>query len=235
MDEFADTVGAELHSRWHPQAQAPSLPMAVAGKPSVCYSLRNGKVKDGHNSGLKHWVPYWGSSITTRWDWDQAQGALDKIEQGLFNLNHKGENPLNVPRVTEVIQGMVLVYSELQLNDSALQALLTQLGLLAKHQSMPITVTAEELDGMRMPFSDPRKYLVGREPLISAVAAQLCSQPWARVLLHGESGTGKTVAAIAIAFEVLDLALIAALMYAACRCEIGSPSSCSWRAAQGEP
>ena len=203
MDEFAGTLGNELHSRWHPPKQAPSLPMEVAGGKSVCNSLRNGKVKDGHNSGLKHWVPYWGSSSTARWDWSQAEGVLEQIGEARNDVNHKAETPLDVARIIAVVQGIVLVYSELQLNDAALQTLLTQLLQLTTQQSVSVIVKAEERGGMRMPFTDPRKYLVGRAPLISAVSTQLCSQPWARVLLHGESGTGKTVAAIAIAFEVL--------------------------------
>ena len=202
MGEFADTLGNELHSRCHPPHAAPSLPMEVTGRPSVCNFLRNGKVRDGHSSGLKHWVPYWGSSSTTRWDWSQAEGILDQIEGAKHNVNHKAEIPLDVARIIAVVQGMVLLYIGLQLNGAKLQALLTQLLQLGTQQSVSVIVKAENRGGMRIPFPDPRRYLVGRAPLISAVATQLCSQPSARVLLHGESGTGKTVAAIAAANEV---------------------------------
>ena len=202
MAEFADKLGNELNSRWHPQSQAPTLPMDVAGAKSVCNSLRNGKVKDGHNPGLKLWIPYWGSNTTPRWNWSQVQPVLEQIGEARNDVNHKADTPLDVSRVTAVVQGMVLVYTELQLDASVLQALLVQLQHLATQQNVSVSVTAEERGGMRMPFTDPRKYLVGRQPLISSVAGHLRSQPWARVLLHGESGTGKTVAAIATAFEV---------------------------------
>ena len=203
MAEFADRIGKELHGRWHPQSQAPKLPMDVTGGKSVCNSLRNGKVKDGHNPGLRHWVAYWGDGNSSQpWDWKQVEPVLEQIGQARNDVNHKAVTPMDVSRITAVVEGMLLVYTQLDLNDSVLQELLKELQLLAAQDSVQVSVTAEERGGMRMPFTDPRKYLVGREPLIASVATHLQSQASARVLLHGESGTGKTVAAIASAFEV---------------------------------
>ena len=204
MAEFADRIGKELHERWHPKAQAPKLPMDVTGgKSSVCYFLQNGKGKNGHNPGLRHWVAYWGDGNSSQpWDWKQVEPVLEQIGQARNDVNHKAVTPMDVSRITAVVEGMLLVYTQLDLNDSVLQELLKELQLLAAQDSVQVSVTAEERGGMRMPFTDPRKYLVGREPLIASVATHLLSQAYARVLLHGESGTGKTVAAIASAFEV---------------------------------
>ena len=47
-------------------------------------------------------------------------------------------------------------------------------------------------------------YLVGREDLIADVAARLRTSAHCIEVLHGESGAGKTFAAIAVAYELLD-------------------------------
>ena len=211
LAEFGDTLGNEMHNRWHPPAQAPTLPVEAVGHKSVCTFLRNYKVNDGHNNKLKHWIPYWGSNSTACWDWSRVEPVLEQIIKAHNDVNHedrKGDTPLDAMRIMAVVQGMELVYSELKLDTSVLQGLLAQLQHLASMKvtetalSIPVTMTAEERGGLRMPFRDPRKYLVSRGPLIASVAAHLRRQPWARVLLFGESGTGKTMAAIAAAYEV---------------------------------
>lgn len=50
----------------------------------------------------------------------------------------------------------------------------------------------------------PRSTLFGRDALIDGAAATLRTSPRARLVLHGESGAGKTVAAIAVAYEGLS-------------------------------
>ena len=202
LSTFAKEVGCELHKQWHPQKSAPKLPMEVAGKSSVINSLRNGKLKDGHNHGLKKWVPYWGDGSTDGWDWSQAQGLLDQIEQARHQLCHKADTPQDAAVVEAVVEGMLFVYGELHLDPTILRGLLAQLQAMSG-PGQPMEVLAEERGGMRIPFSDPRKYLVGRSLQVEAVSTQVRSQPsGSRVLLYGESGTGKTVTAIAIAFEV---------------------------------
>ena len=193
---FADQVGRELHAHWHPAHAAPQLPMEVAGKPSVINSLRNNNGKDGRNQSLKRWEAYW------NWDWSQVQPALEQIERGRHELCHKAEPPLDVCSVETALLAMLLTCAELQLDPTELQALLGKLQALTG-SDQAVEVTAEERGGMRIPFSDPRKYLVGRTSQLQRISQEVRSQLfWSRVLLHGESGTGKTVTTIALAFEV---------------------------------
>ena len=194
IEEVSDTLGNELHSRWHPQHAAPTLPMDLAGAKSVIDRLRNGKAKDGHNTCLKSWDAYW------RWDWGRMQGVLDRIGEARNDLNHKPDAPLDPARIVTILQDMMLMYSELELDDSALQGLHTALQGHGMQQT--VLVLGEERGGMRIPFRDPRKYLVGCDSQIQAVAAELCTQSYSRIMLHGDSGTGKTVRAIAVAYEV---------------------------------
>ena len=128
------------------------------------------------------------------------QGVLDRIGEARNDLNHKPETPLDPARIVTILQDMLLLYGELELDGSALQGLHTALQGL--HVQQVVVVQGEERGGMRIPFRDPRKYLVGRDPDIGAVAVQLRSEPWSRIMLYGQSGTGKTAAAIGIAFEV---------------------------------
>ena len=195
---FADQVGQELHVRWHPAHVAPQLPMEVAGKSSVINGLRNNKGKDGRNQSLKNWEAY------KSWDWSKVEPVLEQIERGRHELCHKADPPLDAGRVQVVLRGMLLTYAELQLDPAELQALLNQLQALAG-PGQAVEVMAEDRGGMRIPFSDPRKYLVGRSSQLQTVSTELKSQLFSsRVLLHGESGAGKTVTAIGIAFEVTD-------------------------------
>ena len=101
-----------------------------------------------------------------------------------------------------MLHDTLLVYAELQLDPVDVQGLLTRLQELRgpDHQ---LEVLAEKRGGMRVPFSDPRRYLVGRSSQLETVSKQLRAELlWARMLLYSESGTGKTVTANAIAFEV---------------------------------
>ena len=192
--EVTDTLGNELHGRWHPQHTAPKLPMELAGAKSVINSLRNNKAKDGHNACLKSWKPYWG------WDWSKMRGVLERVGEARNDLNHKPDTPLDRARILGIMQDMLLLYKELELEGKPLAAMCTVLEAPGMQQM--VSVLGEDRGGMRIPFRDPRKYLVGRDPDIGAVAVQLRSEPWSRIMLYGQSGTGKTAAAIGIAFEV---------------------------------
>ena len=52
-----------------------------------------------------------------------------------------------------------------------------------------VTVQAAADSGMRLPFQDSRKYLIGRQHLWEEIAADLRSHPQRCVLVHGSSGT----------------------------------------------
>ena len=55
---------------------------------------------------------------------------------------------------------------------------------------------------MCIPFKDPRHYMVGRQDLVHAVAEECKATTAHRCVLHGESGAGKTLVAIAAGFAL---------------------------------
>ena len=96
--------------------------------------------------------------------------------------------------------GMIDIYNALE-EDAACLA-----GILAKLEGFAgaVTVQAMPRGGMRIPFKDPRKYLVGRDLQIEHIAAEVHSQSASRTLVHGNSGAGKTVLAIAVAYALRE-------------------------------
>ena len=167
--------------------------MSAGGEKSICNTLHNGKVKDGHNAGLKHWQEYWGLSLPAHTD---LVAAAERTGELRNQLNHK-QHVITRARVTSGIDDMCAILMTLSLPSDSLGARRQRLADV----NGAVTVSADASGAMRIPFKDPRNHLVGHAPLIADVALRLQTSPHCIKALYGESGAGKTAAAIAIAYE----------------------------------
>jgi tetratricopeptide (TPR) repeat protein len=197
MQRFGDDLGPRICAHFHPASQAPTLPMNVGGDKSICTALCNGKGMDGHNPALKHWPEYWGMPKA---DHAGFVVAVNRTAEVRHKLNHK-QHEITLADAIAGIDDMIDVETTLGLAPNELKDLQKCVNASA---GAPMTVLAEVSGAMRIPFKDPRKYLVGRGPLISGIAARLRTLARHIEVLHGESGAGKTVAAIGAAYEASD-------------------------------
>ena len=123
------------------------------------------------------------------WDWSRIGPHLEAVAQARNDLNHKSVAPMDSPRVRTILGDMIAVCTALGLDTSRLLTVQSSLDTF----SGTCTVHAVSRGGMRIPFKDPRKYLVGRDALLEDVAAECRGQPRCRAVLCGDSGAGKTV------------------------------------------
>ena len=103
-------------------------------------------------------------------------------------------------RVQMVVTGMIEIFNALQEDSSRLVEISTSLAGFAGH----VTVHPVVSDSMRIPFQDPRKYLIGRHTQTEQIAQQIREQAWCRSLVYGNSGVGKTVLAMAVAYSMRE-------------------------------
>ena len=140
----------------------------------------------------QNWVAY------TKWDFPSLRGALKAILKARNELNHG--SLVDISRVQMVVAGMIGICNALQEDSSRLVETSTSLAGFAGH----VTVHPVVSDSMRIPFQDPRKYLVGRQTQIEQIAQEIQGQQWCRSLVYGNSGVGKTVLAIAVAYSMRE-------------------------------
>jgi tetratricopeptide (TPR) repeat protein len=195
MQHFGDDLGFRIRDYYHPSSHAPSLPMNVGGDKSICNALRNGKVNDGHNPALKLWPAYWSLPVPAR---TNLVAAVDRTAALRNQLNHK-QHEIDRAGATSGIGDMITIQTTLALPSDKL----TSLHMHLTDANGMLTVAADVSGAMHIPFKDPRKYLVGRGHLIADVATRLQTSAQCVEVLHGESGAGKTVASIAVAYELL--------------------------------
>ena len=193
MRHFGNDLGLAIHN----YAPISELPMEVSGNNrSIVNTMRNGKMGNGHNPALKNWVRYWNLEEDKR---KELVAAADIIGTLRNQLNHK-QHEITGEIVHGGIDAMIAVQTMLGLPTGMLEEV--------RERSRPdasglMTVSADTSGAMHIPFKDSREYLVGRDELIGDVAARLKASAHHHIeVLHGESGAGKTVAAIAVAYEL---------------------------------
>ena len=213
MQHFAHAMGEAIHGHYHQAYTRPSLPMAVAGKhgkrKSICNVLLHNHVKSvdqhGKNPALSKSWPAYG-----KWNWNDSEPALKAIEEARHGLNHGRLDTFDAKRIRGVLSQMLTLHQELELKQDRLQKLCDAAERLIDSKKLKVRVSRSRSEGIvvqgtRTPHassSDPRTYLVGRVVLVGDVVRQLRKNEWCREVLHGESGVGKTVAAMRIMQEV---------------------------------
>jgi hypothetical protein len=197
MQRFGDDLGPKICAHYEPASHAPTLPMNVGGFKSICTVLCNGKGMDAHNPALKYWSEYWGMPKEDRAGFVAAVSRTAELN---FLLNH-WQHEITLASATAGIDEMIDIVATLGLAPDELKDLQK---CVSADAGAPMMVLAEVSGAMRIPFKDPRKYLVGRGPLITGVAARLRTSLRHIEVLYGESGSGKTVAAIGAAYEASD-------------------------------
>ena len=102
-----------------------------------------------------------------------------------------------------MIEAALRIYAALEVDESRLKQLQQDLTTRGTEVVVQLTVKPEQRGGIRVAFKDPRRYLVGREQQIKAIANGFCSQQhYCCELMYGTSGVGKTTLAIAVAYEL---------------------------------
>ena len=194
MQHFGNDLGQAIHD-YAPKSE---LPMDVsAGNRSIVNTLRNGKMGDGHNPALKKWARYWNLKADER---IKLAGILETIGTLRNQFNHK-QHEITRESVHVGIDAMIAVQTMLGLPTGMLEEVRER---LVKASGGLMTVSADTSDAMHIPFKDSRAYLVARGTLIGDVAARLKTSAHHIEVLHGESGAGKTVAAIAVAYALFN-------------------------------
>jgi len=226
MRTFAGIVGAAIEANYvsrDPKDLKPTMPIEVGGKCSVCTILRNadlGKFGDGRKSQLmKTWTAY------KSWKWIDVKASVDAIEMARHEISHN--HFFDAARAIAVLDHMVLVIIRLDLYGTEVKSSFDNLRRLFEDTALnssaagicdailkfKFSVQPESSVGeIRIPVyqynpkkkTTPRELLVGRDTLIDEAAALLRESPHVRLVLHGESGAGKTVTAVAVAYEVLS-------------------------------
>jgi hypothetical protein len=195
MQHFGNDLGQAIH-RYYPEGKKPKLPMDVSGNKSIVSILRGNKNGDGQKSELKNWARYWNLKADER---KKLADKLDSLAMLRNQFNHKQHEITRESVHRDGIDAMIAVQTMLGLPTGMLEEVRER---LVKASGGLMTVSADTSDAMHIPFKDSRAYLVARGTLIGDVAARLKTCAHHIEVLHGESGAGKTVAAIAVAYEL---------------------------------
>ena len=110
--------------------------------------------------------------------------CVNQLQQARNSLNHKGEIPLSIAQVRSVNDSAIAIYTSLGLDTNRLVG-------LERHLSEfdgKVTVQGVVEGGLRIPFADARKFLVGRTALVEDIAGAVREAPWRRDLIYGTSG-----------------------------------------------
>jgi tetratricopeptide (TPR) repeat protein len=173
--------------------------MNVSGEKSIVSILRGNKMGDGHNQALKEWDRYWDLKAD---EGKNLAAILETIGMLRNQFNHK-QHEITRESAQDGINAMIAVQTMLDLPTGRLEEVGER---LAKANGL-MTVSADTSDAMHIPFKDSREYLVARDDLIKGVADRfkdVVADAGHIEVLHGESGAGKTVAAIAVAYALFN-------------------------------
>ena len=207
MQHFAAVVGYKINTRYQPSDKAPPLPMAVAGRyggrKSICTVLLK------YHPELNGWPEYkaWFKLSPE----SEARRAVEAIKKVRHALNH-GQQDNSQAAVDADLAALLVIHGALALPTDRLRGLRDGLAPATGPDQALLSVELSAAEGpgqmvvfgTRIPVpsgSDPRNYLVGRDTLVAEVAARLPSAS-SREVLYGESGAGKSVAAMRICDEV---------------------------------
>ena len=187
MQHFGNDLGKAIHKHSN-QKIKPELPMEVSG---ICKKLQG---DDGHNKSLEAWAQYW--NLIEKDKCNELVAALEMIGTLRNQLNHT-QRKITRDDVRRGIDAMIAVQAMLGL--PTLMLLEVALRLVTANGLM--TVEADT-GAMHIPFKESREYCVARDDLIKDVVARLKASGRKIEVLYGESGAGKTNAAIAVAYKL---------------------------------
>ncbi|EOD12957.1 hypothetical protein EMIHUDRAFT_452118 [Emiliania huxleyi CCMP1516] len=189
LQHTAAALGGAICERWE-GAPPPwlKLPMDLAGKPpgggkSICAALMS------HGKELKK---KWPAAAAKKASLEPLMGKAGALLAARHDREHGKLDSFDWARVGGLVGDLADAFDSLQLPAGRLLELAAARGGEA----------AAELDQafQQLQLSGAHGYLVGRDSLVEEVAARLRDSAHCVAALHGESGAGKTVAAIAVGF-----------------------------------
>jgi tetratricopeptide (TPR) repeat protein len=202
FETFVDEVGGKARIEWADKTKKP------ADLNEIQRLVRYLQAQDGRNQQLKNWVAY------RTWNYDSVKDSLESIKTCRDIVNHE---PLKMSAeiVCDLLRSTSRVLDALAMDKACWEKLLefmqAQRDFLhcADCDHIPLRVNrGDAAADMRMQIGFSARQLVGRDPLIAAVTADILERvkrgEHSRTLLFGQSGVGKTVLAREICNKLLE-------------------------------